>query len=531
MSDVEADVVIIGSGPTGGAAAWRLASAGLDVVCLERGGWFPYEKIDREGPDWERRREQEFNSNPNIRRGAADYPIDDNETPIKPMIGNNVGGGSIYWSAHVPRFKPEDFRVQTLDGVGDDWPINYEDLVPHYTLAEARWGVAAMNGDPSAAPLADGCMTLPTIAAHGRRLAEALDRRGWHWWPVNLVVGKDGDDHGTQHCTHVGPCDVGCPSRIRSGADRAFVGEAIAAGARLMANTAVLRLEHDSSGQVVAAVCSGECGVFRVRGSRFILAANGIGTPRLLLLSASAMFPNGLANSSGMVGRNLMLHPYARVDGLFADCLGAWVSGEKAGIVSFEFYATRAGHDFIRGFKLQLTGGPGPLGTALGTATGQRIGWGERHHAEFEAHFDHICGFTVCAEDLAHPDNRIVLSQMEIDADGLPIARMIYRLSDNSRRILDFGMDRADELLRDAGAIATYRTPLTTQAGFHLMGTARMGNDPETSVVDAFGRCHDVPNLFVADASAFVTSAAVNPTLTAQALALRSAEHIISTLA
>ncbi|WP_172122016.1 GMC family oxidoreductase [Devosia sp. 919] len=531
MADLEAEVVVIGAGPTGAAAAWRLATKGISVVMLERGHWFDYNGVGRDSPDWERRRSAELHANPNIRRSPDDYPVDDAETPIKPMVGNGVGGSSIFWSAHVPRFRPEDFRINTLDGVGDDWPISYADLADYYALNEARWGVASYPGDPSAPPRGDHALTLPTIGAHGRRIAQVFDRFGWHWWPVDLVVGRDGDAPENGHCTHIGPCDLGCPSRVRSGADRAFVADALAAGARLVTGARVQRLEHDVGGLVTAAVCKGGGGTFRVTGDRFIVAANGMGTPRLLLLSGSGRFPDGLANSSGLIGRNLMLHPYGRVDGIFEEPLGAWVSGEKAGLISFEFYATRPENGFKRGLKLQLTGGPGPLALAKGAVYGTRLPWGDAHHAAFEARFDHTCGFTVCAEDLADPENRISLSPTLVDSDGLPAPKMIYTLSQNSRNILDFGMARADEVLRAAGAIETAHTPLRAEAGFHLMGTARMGADPERSVVDAYGRCHDVPNLFIADASTFVTSAAINPTATAQAFALRTADQILATCA
>ena len=443
------------------------------------------------------------------------------------MIGNAVGGGSIFWSAHVPRFRPEDFRIRSLDGVGDDWPIGYDELAPYYAMNEARLGLAQVPGDPSAPPQNHPRRTMPSIGAHGRRLGAAFDRLGWHWWPVDLVVGREADDPATRHCTHAGPCDLGCPSRIRSGADHAYMHDAVAAGAQLLTRTRVARLEHDASGRVTHAVCLTDDGELHVRGKQFVVAANGLGTPRLLLMSASSHHPDGLANRSSLVGRNLMLHPYARIDGAFQEPVGAWASGEKAGIVSFEFYSTRPETGFVRGLKLQLTAGPPPVALARGAVTGTRLPWGTGHHAAFEGRFDHLCGFTVCAEDLAEPDNRITLSPALRDRDGLPAPKMSYRVSDNSRRILDFGLDRAEEVLREAGAGAVYRTGLRSEAGFHLMGTTRMGTDPARSVVDPLGRCHDVDNLFVADASVFVTAAAVNPTATAQALALRQADHIL----
>lgn len=176
---------------------------------------------------------------------------------------------------------------------------------------------------------------------------------------------------------------------------------------------------------------------------------------------------------------------------------------------------------------MQLVSGPGPEALVRGAGHGTPVPWGPRHHVEMEARFDRICGFTVCAEDIADPENRIMLSDRLTDRDGLPAARMVYRVSENSRRLLDQGLDRAGEALLAAGAKHLHRTPLRDQAGFHLMGTARMGRDPARSVTDPLGRCHEVPNLIIADSSSFVTASCLNPTATAQALALRATDGIL----
>lgn len=530
QKDIETDIAIVGSGPVGAAMAWRLAAAGLSPLIIEKGSVFDAGSIGREGPDWELRRGKEHSSNPNIRRAPFDDPVDDRDTPIKPMFAHGTGGTSFHWSAHVPRFRPEDFRVHSLDGVARDWPISWHDLVPFYELAEERWGTAFFPGDPSGGPKRGPAKPLPTIGAHGRRFASAFDAMGWHWWPVDLVVGRDADDIETHHCTHIGPCDLGCPSRIRSSANHAFLEDALRLGARLMPETRVIMVETDRMGRADALICRSGVDEFRVRARHFVLAANGSSTARLLLLSQNARSPDGLANSSGLVGRGLMLHPYAKVDALFDEPLGSWISGEKAGLISLEFLQTRAGRGFKRGVKLQLVTGPPPVVLAEGAVTGSRLNWGASHHAGFEARFDRICGFTVCAEDLPEDDNRITLSDTTKDRDGLPAAKWIYRVGDNSRKALDFGLDRATDVLKRAGGGEIFRTSLRDQAGFHIMGTARMGEDPATSVVDAHGRCHDVENLWIVDSSVFVTSSALNPTLTAQAFALRAADALAASL-
>lgn len=524
MAEIEADVVIVGSGPTGAAAAWRLATRGLDVLCVERGDWIDPASIPVSAPDWELRRRGPWHANPNVRGWCVDEPVDDAESPIKPMVGHAVGGSSLWWSAHMPRFRPDDFCMRTRDGVGADWPLDHAELAPWFDLNEAQIGLAGVPGDPFAPPRRNAMRQLPPIGPCGRRFAAAFDRLGWHWWPVDLTLGRP--EAQDTPCTHVGPCDIGCPARLRQSADAIYLRRAMAAGARLLSRTRALELEHDRSGRVSALVCARAGERVRIRGQRFMLAANGMGTPRLLLLSRSGAFPDGLANRSGLVGRNLMLHPYAKVEGRFDAPLGSWTSGQKAGIVSFEFFGTRRAHDFVRGFKLQLNFGARPVALALGAGTGRPLPYGVDHHAEFERRFDRIAGLSVCAEDLPDPDNRITLSGSVKDGDGLPAPKWSYRLSENSRRSLDFGMARARDVLREAGAEDLVATPLQRDTGFHIMGTARMGNDPDASVVDATGRCHDSPNLHVIDASVFVTSSSVNPTATAQALALRAADHV-----
>ncbi len=526
--DIDTDVVIVGAGPTGSAAAWRLAAAGIAVTIVDRGGIFDAAALGRGAPDWELRRAASVSSNPNIRQGPHDDQVDDAESAIKPMFAAGSGGTSTHWSAHVPRFRPEDFRVRTLDGVGCDWPIGYDDLAAYYELAEARWGTAFVPGDPSCAPRQGRPQPLPTIGMHGRRFARAFDSLGWHWWPVDLVVGRDADGSGATRCAHIGPCDVGCPSRLRSSAERAFLDSAIKRGARLLTATRVTCIETNSAGQADAVVCRSAAGAFRIRARHVALAGNGSSTARLLLLSANGRAADGLANRSGLVGRGLMLHPYAKIDALFDEPLGSWVSGEKAGLVSFQFLQTELQRGFVRGVKLQLVTGPPPVALAEGAVVGRRLPWGFCHHSAFETRFDRICGFTVCAEDLPEDHNRITLSDALTDQDGLPAAKWIYLVSENSRRALDFGLDRAEQVLRAAGGGETFRTDLRDQAGFHIMGTARMGGDPETSVTDAFGRSHDVPGLWVLDASVFVTASVANPTLTAQALALRAADRMIA---
>jgi choline dehydrogenase-like flavoprotein len=223
-----------------------------------------------------------------------------------------------------------------------------------------------------------------------------------------------------------------------------------------------------------------------------------------------------------------MLHPLARAIARFDAPVDGHRGITAGAIVSHHFYETDPSRGFLRGIKLQLMRSNGPALTALGGG-GARLPWGRVHHSAFAKRFGHTLSVSICSDDLPDAENRVTLADSLLDGDGLPAPKMIYRVGANTRRALDWGLDRAAELLAEAGAGEQERVPLVRDAGFHLMGTARLGTDRETSVCDAYGRTHDVPNLFVADGSLFVTAGAVNPTNTIQALALRLADRIADT--
>jgi choline dehydrogenase-like flavoprotein len=262
------------------------------------------------------------------------------------------------------------------------------------------------------------------------------------------------------------------------------------------------------------------------RASLIVLAANGIGTPRLLLNSRSPRFPNGLANRSGLVGKNLMFHPFASVGGVFPELVDSFAGPIGSIIFSHEFYETDPRRDFVRGFMLQIVRQSGPLHTALGGFTLKRVPWGAQHHAVFDERFPHMINIGVMGEDLPETINEVVLDPELSDADGIPAPQVRYRLSDNSVRMMEFGVARASDALRAAGATQVFVENPLRPSGWHLLGTCRMGDHPNGSVVDRWGRAHDVDNLFIVDGSVFVTSAAVNPTTTIQAVALRTADYI-----
>lgn len=522
------DVAIVGAGASGAAAAWRLASRGLDVVVLEKGGWWDPASAASQADDWEWLRLGAWSPSPNVRRRPEDDPVDDRESPIKALVVSAVGGSTVMWSCHLPRFHPSDFRMRTLDGVGDDWPLSYDDLAPYYALNEERMGVAGLAGDPAYPPVPARQTPPVPLGEAEKRVADAFDRLGWAWWPADIAINSR-PYAGRGACNNCGPCELMCPWRAKASADVAYAAPAAALATRIVTGARVVEVTLGADGRADGLVWrDGRGSEHRLRADRVVLAANGIGTPRLLLLNSSPRFPDGLANRSGLVGRRLMLHPLARVTGRFETPVHGHRGVTAGGIVSHEFYETDPARDFVRGVKLLVMRSHGPLLTALGSMM-PRIPWGAGHHARLEEVFDHTLSVSVCADDLPDEANTVTLSGTMTDRDGRPAAAMTYRVGENSRKALAFGRARGRELLETAGAVEIAEAELAAQAGFHLMGTARMGDDPETSVTDRWGECHDVPNLWIVDGSLFVTAAAVNPTHTLQALALRAADRIAAT--
>ena len=260
-----------------------------------------------------------------------------------------------------------------------------------------------------------------------------------------------------------------------------------------------------------------------------ILAANGIGTPRLLLNSANARFPRGLANSSDQVGRNLMFHPSVLAVVYFCDVLApTWQEPLANILLSQEFYETDPSRGFVRGYTFQMSRSTGPARTAMGF-TVPPVRWGAGHHADFASRFGNATTLVALGDDLPEEHNRVELDPVLVDSHGIAAPKVSYRLSENSQRMMAHAVAQAEIVLRQAGAHTVKMSTLLRASGWHLMGTARMGDDPTRSVVDRNGRAHDVDNLYIVDGSVFVTGAAVNPTPTLQAIALRVADRIRET--
>ena len=509
MPPEKTDVAIVGAGPCGGLVAFELASRGASVVVLEAGPRFAASDLANREANGARIIWNE----PRVYAGA---------TPIVPKAGVGVGGGTLAWLGVVPRFHPADFRTRSTEGVGDDWPIAYEDLRPHYERVERGLGVAGECG-----PFAPEPYTLPMpphrMSWHAQVLARGARKLGAHPFAPPIAINSTEYD-GRPPCCYCGWCGSGCSSGAKATAANTWLARAEGRGVRVVSEAFARRVTYDPARRRVSGVdyLDAEGRERRIDARLVVLAAHALETPRLLLLSASPAFPDGLANSSRLVGRRFMSHPTWQVFGTFEEPVNAFKGMQMGHVMVQDHYRPDPRNAYARGFVLisyMMT--PVTYANLSGSFFGAEF-------KQFLHDYSHTAAWWAHAEGLPDERNTVTLDPDVKDSRGLPVARLTYAWGENDLLLAAAARDRAAEMMRASGA-ASVRIGLNY--GAHAMGSCRMGSDPRTSVVDPFGRCHDVPNLFVCDTSVFVTGAGVNPTLTALAIASRSAEHIAAAAA
>jgi choline dehydrogenase-like flavoprotein len=339
------------------------------------------------------------------------------------------------------------------------------------------------------------------------------------------------DYEGRARCINLGHCTPACAQGAKASTDITYWPVALRAGVELRTHCRVREITTNAQGMATGVVYYDKDGVEQFQPAEVVvIACNGVGTPRLLLNSASGRFPNGLANSSGLVGKNLMFHPYGQAYG-YVDEPTDSNRAPPTCLWSKEFYETDPSRGFVRGYALQFGRGIGPVTEAVTSEAKGSLPWGAGHHAAFRRLNGHRLGLSAICEDLPEEHNRVTLDPILKDSHGIPAPRVDYTIGENSARMLEHGIARAREILATAGATDICVNCPILYGGWHLLGTARMGVDPERSVVNEWGRSHNVKNLFVVDGSVFVTSGGVNPTSTIQAIALYIADQMKQRLA
>jgi choline dehydrogenase-like flavoprotein len=515
------DVIIIGSGAGGGTLAQRLAPTGKSILILERG-----EHIPREAENWDSR--AVFVQH---RYRTKERWYDKNDKPFAPNTHYWVGGNTSFYGAALMRLRGRDFQeVQHAGGVSPAWPISLTDLAPYYTEAEHLWDVHGSRGDD---PTEEGNEPPYPCAAVRHDPGIELLKGHWEnlgWKPFSLPLGVKLDQANpvTSTCIKCKTCG-GYPCLLKAKSDaRTIAIEPLLnlPNVTLLTGRKAVRLETDPSGKTVTeVVCATANGEERWRGDIVVVAAGAANTAALLLSSANSAHPAGLANGSDQVGRNYMFHTLTAMVSLTAAPVETRFPKTLA-VNDFYFSDPRGGFDFPMGHIQMLEYMTGQ------TLEGQVSDWLPAAlipDVFSNALAQRLLSMLVISEDLPDPDNRVTVTP-----DGRIKITYEHNNLDGHERLVDALCDSLSGFVNHAHPISQrhvqFDSLLPLYGTAHQLGTVRFGNDPASSVLDPWCKAHELDNLYVVDTSFFVSSAAVNPTLTTVANAMRVGDHLIERL-
>jgi len=509
----EEAIVIIGSGAGGGTLAYELTKRGLPVVVFEAGPYLQNE--DYNNDEWEAFNQMAW-LDPRTTSGS--YRIARDFPNLPAWIVKAVGGTTSHWAGATPRFKAHEFATRSTYGRIEganllDWPLTLAELEPYYDKAEIAMGTTHVHGRK---PLpANNNYTV---------LANGAERVGYKHYSTGPYATNAEEYDGRPASIQDGFNFQGDKSKAKWSTLVREIPRAEATGLLdLRPNSHVVQITHDASGRADAVLYLDADGNLHRQGAKLVaVAANSIETPRLLLLSESPMFPDGLANSSGQVGRNYMRHTTGSVYARFDEPVHMHRGETMAGVIADE-----SRHDPDRGFAGGYYFETLSLGPAFLASFADPGAWG-RAFTEILDAYANTAGLWIVGEDMPQESNRITLNTSVTDTNGLPVPNVNFDDHPNDTAMRNHGYAQAELLYEAVGSIGSHRTP--PYPATHNMGTSRMSLEPENGVVDKWGRAHDVRNLFVSDGSVFTTGAAANPTLTIVALAIRQAEYIANEL-
>ena len=502
-------VVIIGSGAGGGTLANELCQKGIGVVVLEAGKrqststfiydeWASFEQLT-----WRDRR-----TSSGSWQIATDFPN------LPTWVCKTVGGSTTHWSGCSLRMREHEFNALSVYGEIDgasllNWPLSLGELEDFYDRAEDKLGVTRTHGIPG----------LPgnnnfKVFYNGAKRVGYRDCHTGH-----LAINSKPRD-GRPACQQIGFCSQGCKTGAKWSTLITEIPAAEATGRLdLRPECHVSRIEHDKSGKVTGVVYFDSDGNEQRQLARIVcVAGNAIETPRLLLMSESSQFPDGLANTSGEVGRNYQRHTTGTVYATFDDPVHMYRGATVAGIISAES-DHRPERGFAAGYQLETVS----VGLPSIASFLEPGGWGRKVTAPIDD-YANMAALWIIGEDLPQSENRITLNRSEEDQWGMPVPNVHYDDHANDVAMRNHGFRQGSAIYDAIGARRIIQSPPFPSS--HNMGTCRMSEEPWFGVVNKWGQAHDIPNLFVSDGSQFTTSAAVNPTLTIVALAIRQADWI-----
>lgn len=507
-------VVIVGSGAGGGTLANELCQKGVKVVLLEAGArqssatfvndeWKSFVQLAWLDP----------RTTSGTWRVAKDFP------GLPAWICKTVGGSTTHWAGASLRFQPHEFKARTTYGEVRgatllDWPLTLEELEPYYARAETKMGVTRTNGIGGL----PGNNNFKVMYAGARKL-------GYKECHTGRMAINSAPRAERPACLQLGFCFQGCKSGAKWSTLYTEIPAAEATGnLDLRPESQAVRIEHDNAGKVTGVVYFDRDGREQRQRARVVaVAGNSIETPRLLLLSASAKFPDGLANSSGQVGRNYMRHMTGSVYAVFKEPVHMYRGTTMAGIVRDE-----EGHDpkrgFVGGYEMETLS----LGLPFMAAFLNPGAWGT-DFTWFMDRYANMAGMWLVGEDMPRATNRVTLNASKKDKYGLAVPNVHFDDHDNDVAMRNHAYTQGERVYQAAGAVKTIRTP--PYPSTHNLGTCRMSARAQDGVCNAHGQAHDVPNLFISDGSQFTTGGGENPTLTIVALAIRQADYIAAQMA
>jgi choline dehydrogenase-like flavoprotein len=526
------DFAIVGSGAAGGIIAKELAVAGFSVVVLEQGPRLTEKQFDHD--EFATFMQGRWSNNPATQPQSFRASPSANAQPaLAAIYGRLVGGSNAHFTGNFWRMRPLDFNeASVLGGVPGtalaDWPITYEELEPYYTKAEWELGVSGEPGPfdpPRSKPYPMPSLPIKSSGVLFDKGAAAL---GYHSQPTPLAINSR-YYNGRPACQHCGFClFFMCEFRSKSSSFVTTLPVAEATGkCEVRPDSYVARIETNGDGRVTGVAYFDAKKQLQLQRARaVVVCANGAETPRLLLNSESTRFPNGLANSSGMVGKHLMFNTYFGVNAQFEQPLNEHKSVQNTRMM-LDFYATDPKRGFYGGGGIDARFGKYPIIFALGGLPPGSPTWGEEYARSLARQFTRTMFLGTHGTSLPLETNSVSIDPSLKDAWGLPCMRVTYRDHPDDLKTAEFLGARALEIAQAAGALEAWPEPVAPQTNsVHMLGTCRMGNDPKSSVTDRFHRAHDVRNLFICDGSSLVTSTRGQPTETICALAFRAGEKI-----
>jgi len=507
--DDDSVVVVVGSGAGGGTLANELCQKGIDVVLMEAGPRLkPADFENDEAVMFERLSWMDRRITAGGSTMARDWPN------LPTWICKTTGGSTTHWSGQSLRFREHEFKPRTTYGTIDganliDWPILLDEMLPYYERAEDKLGVSGRGGRPM----------LPTNNNY-KVMALGAKRMGYSDYDASHMAINSVPYDGRNACDQIGFCMQGCKSEAKWSTLYTEIPRAEATGRCEVRHASMaLKIEHNNAGRVTGILYADPAGDHQFQKVRAVcIAGNSIETPRLLLNSESSMFPDGLANGSGQVGKNYVRNMTSFVYGIFDKPVNMHRGAAGQGIIRDESW-----HQPERGFAAGLWMTSCGLGLPNVSGFMRPGGWGRDYTLLLEQ-FANMAGIWISGEDMPMEKNGITLHGSERDQYGLPVPVVSITEHPNDIAMRNYSHLRATQVFDAAGALRTVESTLVP--GSHNLGTCRMSAKPDQGVVNRFGQAHDVPNLFVSDGSQFASAFTGNPTLTIVTLAIRQAEYL-----